>query len=190
MKSYLYLITGWVLYFILHSLLATESIKKYFKDRLGKYLSVYRLIYVLISSSGLYYLVKLNGAINSNLLINVDFFRYIGFVFIAVGISVIVQSFRHYSLMGFVGITNEPVGLKTSGILKHVRHPIYLGTILVVVGYWFVQPDYPTTVSSIIIFIYLAVGIRLEEKKLIRTFGQSYIKYKEEVPAILPRFRR
>ncbi|MFT6214861.1 MAG: protein-S-isoprenylcysteine O-methyltransferase Ste14 [Roseivirga sp.] len=37
------------------------------------------------------------------------------------------------------------------------------------------------------LLIYLPIGIYLEEKKLIQTYGKAYIKYKEEVPALIPK---
>jgi protein-S-isoprenylcysteine O-methyltransferase Ste14 len=189
MESYVSLILGWIVYFFVHSLLAADSIKKYFKRQLGKNFSVYRVIYVLISTIGLWYLIRLNTSIHSELLFSNTISKYVGYVVMAIGISVIAQSFRKYSLSGFLGLANENSDLHVSGILKYVRHPIYLGTILIVSGYWFVRPDYPTLTSVTMILIYLVIGIRLEERKLVKAFGEAYLKYKREVPMIFPRLK-
>ncbi len=41
-----------------------------------------------------------------------------------------------------------------------------------------------TTLISL--FVYLPFGIWLEEKKLIRHFGQAYLDYRQKVPALFP----
>jgi protein-S-isoprenylcysteine O-methyltransferase Ste14 len=37
--------------------------------------------------------------------------------------------------------------------------------------------------------LYFIIGSRFEEKRMIRTIGDDYIRYKEEVPPFIPRFR-
>jgi methanethiol S-methyltransferase len=41
-----------------------------------------------------------------------------------------------------------------------------------------------------ITFLYLPIGIHLEEGKLIAVFGEEYRKYREEVPALIPKLSR
>jgi protein-S-isoprenylcysteine O-methyltransferase Ste14 len=36
--------------------------------------------------------------------------------------------------------------------------------------------------------VYLPIGIHLEERKLIATFGEAYRRYRGEVPALWPRW--
>ena len=37
-----------------------------------------------------------------------------------------------------------------------------------------------------ITFVYLPIGIALEERKLIAAFGEEYRRYRREVPALIP----
>jgi protein-S-isoprenylcysteine O-methyltransferase Ste14 len=106
-------------------------------------------------------------------------------------IFIFKAAFKQYSLRGFTGFeSDDHESFKADGILKHVRHPIYSATILMVVGFWLFIPNVTTLISACCIFIYLAIGIPLEEKKLIKKYGEAYISYKQRVPALIPWFRR
>ena len=189
MERYLLLAIGWTIYFIVHSALADDSVKNYSKRMLGNGFRFYRLFYVLISSGGLLYLIYYNAIIDNDRILESGFFILFGYVWMSLGAMVIFLSFKDYSLRGFLGLKLEDHKLKTDGLLAYVRHPIYLGTVLIVIGYWFVSPYLSTLVSVTCIFVYLAIGIQLEEKKLIKAFGESYVKYKKKVPMIFPRIR-
>jgi protein-S-isoprenylcysteine O-methyltransferase Ste14 len=85
-----------------------------------------------------------------------------------------------------VAIT-ESANLKTDGLYERVRHPAYLGLLLIVVGF-------SATMSSVLSFLALAVPvflaisyrISIEEKLLISEFGEKYIRYKAETKKLIP----
>ncbi len=179
--SYVYLVTGWVVYFALHSLLALDSIKSRFPAR------VFRIFYVILSSAGLLGLLFLNGSIPS-----LKFFasegpvRYISLLLTTFGVMIIQSSFRQYSFKGFVGVSDEQPSLKTDGVLQYVRHPILAGVVLIVLGFFFFIPNLPTLVSCACVLLYVPIGMYFEEKKLVRTYGDAYREYQKKVPAIIP----
>ncbi len=112
------------------------------------------------------------------------------------GVLVIQRSFRYYKLTGFLGFLQlskpeapESNGLQTNGILKYVRHPLYTGTLMIMIGYWFFSPTLINLVSCLSIVFYLAIGIRLEERKLIIEFGNDYLEYQKKVPMLIPSFK-
>ena len=74
--------------------------------------------------------------------------------------------------------------LITSGLFRLCRHPLYLFTIL---G-WLITPVMSLDRLAFIIYacLYLVVGVPIEERKLVKIFGQSYIDYQRRVPAIIP----
>ena len=41
-------------------------------------------------------------------------------------------------------------------------------------------------VTNIILIIYVVIGTKLEEKKLVLEFGDAYVKYQKEVPMLIP----
>lgn len=174
-----------MVYFLLHSLLAAGSAKRRLKTPAGRY---YRILYNVISTVGLVALMIFNGNFPSErLLETTDVVRYLSLLFTTFGVMTIQLSFRQYRLKSFLGLAEEKMELKIEGILKHVRHPIYSGLILVTFGFFLFIPTLATAVSSLCILLYLPIGIFLEEKKLIAAFGESYLRYKKEVPAVVPR---
>lgn len=189
MDKYIFLITSWTLYFFLHSLLADDAVKSKLIPILGLP-ARYRLLYNLFSVVGLVFILFLNASIPASYLIEItDWSRYVSLVFATAGIFVLNAAFKQYSIKGFLGIENDSHEMfKATGILMHIRHPIYSGTILVVIGFWLFTPNVPTLVSVSCIFIYLAIGIPLEERKLIKKYGDAYREYKKNVPALIPRF--
>jgi protein-S-isoprenylcysteine O-methyltransferase Ste14 len=76
------------------------------------------------------------------------------------------------------------------GIHGYVRHPLYLGTFLLIWGFFLLFPYGSLLVTNIIITLYTLLGIFYEEKKLIRDFGEKYESYKREVPMLFPKLRK
>jgi len=172
---------AWVGYFVLHSLLAAPAIKKLFPAK------AYRLIYVLVSLAGL--LALLVFTTNSEapyLFLSEGPVRYISLLLTTVGVMVIQLAFREYSLKSFIGLREEEAELKTSGILAHIRHPIYAGTLLIALGLFLFIPKWPVAVACTSIVLYTLIGIQLEERKLVRLFGQAYTDYQRKVPMLIP----
>jgi protein-S-isoprenylcysteine O-methyltransferase Ste14 len=80
--------------------------------------------------------------------------------------------------------------LVTTGIYGHVRHPQYLGFLLLTLGMnilWI-------TISALLLWPILAIlYYRLakeEDKELEERFGEEYRKYKRTVPMLIPRIHR
>ncbi|MEQ8304504.1 MAG: NnrU family protein [Cyclobacteriaceae bacterium] len=188
MTKFILLFLCWVLYFFLHSWLASTSAKHFAKTSFKFSDRSYRIFYVTLSSVGLILLLVFNSNIPAVLFFsNEGWLRYLSLVLTAFGVIIIKVSFREYDFEAFMGVKNpEGEAFSSNGILSKVRHPIYAGTILIVLGYFLFNPTMPTLVSMSCIFLYLPLGIYLEEQKLIKLYGEKYRKYKEEVPALFP----
>ncbi len=78
-------------------------------------------------------------------------------------------------------------GLIRKGTHAYVRHPIYSGIILIVIGMALYTPTDIVVLSVVCILAYLPAGIYFEEQKLIAEFGDDYLTYRREVPAIFPK---
>ncbi|MBX2968719.1 MAG: isoprenylcysteine carboxylmethyltransferase family protein [Cyclobacteriaceae bacterium] len=192
MEKYSLLVLGWIAYLGLHSVFAADGAKQYFSQNMRSAFRYYRLLYVFFSTIGLFAMLLLNASISSAYLIeSSDWNRYFSLILATFSIFIFKAAFKQYSLKGFAGFeSDEHEQFRADGILKHVRHPIYSATILMVVGFWLFIPNVTTLISACCIFIYLAIGIPLEEKKLIKKYGEAYISYKQRVPALIPWFRR
>ncbi len=191
MISYLIFAGLWVLYFIIHSGLATSRVKSFFERILGKHYRFYRIVYSMISIIGLVLLLFISQSFSPVLLFDPNGLTDIlGLSLVGIGVIIIYLSFRQYQITSFIGFNEEVSNFTRKGILQHVRHPIYSGTILIVVGYFLFSPILSTLISVACILIYLPVGIYFEETKLIRQYGDLYLSYKKDVPAVFPKLRK
>jgi protein-S-isoprenylcysteine O-methyltransferase Ste14 len=83
------------------------------------------------------------------------------------------------------------IRLVIEGLNRYVRHPLYAGTILIVLGLVVFLPTMTNLIVFILILIYTLIGIKLEEKKLVEQFGQEYEDYRKNVPMLIPKiFKR
>jgi protein-S-isoprenylcysteine O-methyltransferase Ste14 len=74
---------------------------------------------------------------------------------------------------------------RTPGIYRRIRHPLYVGWML---AFWAT----PTMTTGHLLFasvftLYMVIAIPFEERDLIRTLGEDYRAYREQVPALIPR---
>jgi protein-S-isoprenylcysteine O-methyltransferase Ste14 len=148
-------------------------------------------MYSLLSTIGLMAILIFNASDTRAVLFDSKgFVRYLSLMLATVGIIVISKAFKQYRLISFIGLKQETNEFTRTGILQHVRHPIYSGTILVVIGFFLFTPTLATLISVSCILIYLPIGIYFEEKKLIKQFGEQYLSYKREVPSVMPRVKK
>ena len=78
--------------------------------------------------------------------------------------------------------------LATTGPYARVRHPQYVGFILIMAGFLF---QWPTLVTFVMFPILVAMYLRLakrEEAEARAEFGAAYEEYAREVPGWIPRF--
>jgi len=186
-----WLIVYWALYYCVHSVLASTAAKSYAQSVWGDKFKYYRLFYSVVAILGFFAILFYGALIPTSYLISpVGWPRYFGLMLAASGVIIIKRSFSGYSIREFLGVKAEKEdSLVRSGILALVRHPLYSGTILVTIGFWLFSPSITNLITCLCLFAYLPIGIYFEEKKLILTFGESYEKYKREVPALIPRVR-
>ena len=73
---------------------------------------------------------------------------------------------------------------------SYVRHPLYFATLLLIWGMFLVFPKDTVLVLVVITNLYLIVGTKLEENKLVNDFGDVYLDYQKRVPMLLPKIFR
>ena len=192
LEQHLLLAFMWIVFCVLHSVLADSHFKKSIATRSPRFFKNYRFYYTLFAfvSLGLviYYQLQLTSPLLfSDLLI----ITIIGSVMTLVGGGIMLICIKKYflSLSGLKSLVAEQVvanELRIDGIHRYVRHPLYLGTFIFIWGLFFLFPYWSLLIADIVITSYTLYAIRLEERKLVDEFGDAYLTYKEQVPMILP----
>lgn len=91
---------------------------------------------------------------------------------------------------GWLKIYRGKGSFVTTGLYSIVRHPQYLGLILIIIGFNVQWPTFPTLVMApILILMYLRLA-RIEERELTEEFGTAYKVYRKRVPAFMPKVIR
>ncbi len=81
-----------------------------------------------------------------------------------------------------------PSGIIDSGVFGYVRHPLYLGVLLIYLGFVFGSFSMLSLFTLLCIFFVYNYLANFEEKDLERMFGEEYLQYKKRVPRWFPRF--
>ena len=76
--------------------------------------------------------------------------------------------------------------LVTSGIYRHLRHPQYLGLILIIVGFTIQWPTAPTLVMAPVLIVMYVRLARREDEELATAFGETFLEYAARTPAFVP----
>lgn len=188
--AYLILVVLWVLFYVLHSLFASMNIKRKFKGWLGSAFKWYRLLYSVFATFFFLAIMIYAGQIpHLQLFASSGSTTYFGFLITGLGTIIVVKSFKYVGFSSFIGTSPEQEGsevLVRDGIHRAIRHPMYLGTILIFLGYLIYQPYMSSLIHLLMLLLYLPVGIYLEEKKLATLFGKKYEQYREAVPMLIP----
>jgi protein-S-isoprenylcysteine O-methyltransferase Ste14 len=77
--------------------------------------------------------------------------------------------------------------LATNGPYAYVRHPQYVGFILIMLGFLLQWPTLVTLVMFPILVTMYAKLARREERDVLSEFGETYRRYIEYTPAFFPR---
>ncbi len=185
----------WVVFGLLHSLLADLRVKEWFSGILGKAFGFYRIVYNLLFIGllgviGWLLAVQPKGTalFNTNTLSLVA-----GAVIALIGFGIMLASLAKFDMGEFLGWSylqpksdKQIETLRTDGFYKYVRHPLYFGTFTFVLGLFLLWPTPLNLLSLGFIYVYTYLGALLEEKKLEKIFGKDYTEYKKKVKMLVP----
>ncbi|MCC7507445.1 MAG: isoprenylcysteine carboxylmethyltransferase family protein [Saprospiraceae bacterium] len=180
---------SWAFFYALHSALAADPVK----DRVMRWRpgirQYYRLAYNTFSILFFCWLLADLYRNPGGFLYSFSIFFYVpGGMLALSGVFLLGASFRNYDLLEFAGVQASEASqtLQTGGLNAWVRHPIYSGVLLLMLGICLV---YPTTSLWAILastVVYLPFGIWWEEKKLLRQYGRAYSDYQKRVKRLIP----
>ncbi|MFQ6128514.1 MAG: methyltransferase family protein [Thermoplasmata archaeon] len=113
-----------------------------------------------------------------------DLMRMWAFVMVTSGILILAGI--SLVVLGWLRIYQSKGELITNGIYGIVRHPQYLGLMLIILGFLIQWPTIITVaMAPILISSYFHLA-RREERELEETFGDIYLMYERSVPMLFP----
>ena len=106
-------------------------------------------------------------------------------ILILPGVAIIVLGLFVMSRSHIVFEVKEPK-VVDYGLYARVRHPMYLGSILLYVGFWVATASLLTLIPLLAVIVGYNYLASKEEELLIAKFGDQYLNYKKRVPKWLP----
>jgi len=94
-----------------------------------------------------------------------------------------------FIIVGWKKIHKSEDRLITDGIYAYVRHPQYLGFLLLTLGMLVQWVTFLTALMWPILAVLYYRLAKEEEKELEKKFGKEYLEYKRKVPMFIPIFK-
>jgi protein-S-isoprenylcysteine O-methyltransferase Ste14 len=194
MLEYLVIVCAVAVFGLQHSGLSairvkSRVIKKWGKNRYGRVFTVTSVVSLMLAflSMGywdwLYFIFSPEDA-------NV-FLALAGVVSILIGLIIAKAASKDLSVTSVADMrTDRKPELVTRGVYSRLRHPLYLATILILVGTMLLYPFPSVLVFCLSLIAYVLIGARLEERKLVVIYGQEYLDYRHKAGFMLPRVSR
>lgn len=118
--------------------------------------------------------------------------RVLGIVLILGGTAVVLHSFWRFVTegRGTPVPAAAPEHLVIGGLYRYVRNPMYVALLAVILGQALLLGHYAPLVYGLGVWAISAAFVRWrEEPVLVKRFGAEYERYRDAVPAWLPRVR-
>lgn len=184
---------SWLAYAVLHSLTASVRCKRLFQQYFPGLFHSYRLLYNLSAALLLVLPLWLLWSYQGELLWQLN--GLTGLVVKSVGLlalSGFLYGLTLYDGSDFIGLRQfsekrqnlqETAPLSLSWLHRYVRHPLYFFGLLII---WAREMNAAWLVSAICLTLYLIIGSRLEDKKLVDIYGEQYRRYMQKVAGLWP----
>ena len=192
---YVLLVALWIAWCTLHSVLISPPMTGWFQRRLPQWFTYYRLAYNLFAAASLLPVLLYGTFIRSEPIVTWHgAWRIVPILLGAAALFFFAAGARRYDLRQFLGlrqiadnktcsVLTDDCALDTGGVLSMVRHPWYIGGMLVI---WARPLDLAAILTNLVISAYFVVGTLLEERKLVSQFGRQYTDYQQRVSMLLP----
>lgn len=183
-------------YGLLHSLLASEVGKRYFRSIFGGNVDrFYRLGFNILAVLTFLPVLGLLAILPDRQLYRIPspwLFLMLagqGFAIVALLIGLLQTGAGHFlGLRQILSPTpTAPPKLNASGLYRYVRHPLYSAGLLFI---WLTPLLTMNLLAlNLALTVYIVVGAYFEERRLVTEFGEAYIEYRQHTPMLLPRIQ-
>jgi protein-S-isoprenylcysteine O-methyltransferase Ste14 len=93
--------------------------------------------------------------------------------------------------IGNIEISPKTKNLVVSGPYKNTRNPMLFGAFLIYLAFaLFINSITSIVIVCGLIVFMLTVVVKMEEKRLLKDFGNQYEEYRKKVPMFIPWFQR
>lgn len=180
---------SWAVFYTIHSSLAASKLKRILKAKWPNFYKNYRVFYSFLSLV-LFFLLMIQASFlpPASLFYPIPIVVHLGYLVATLGVIILLRSIREISLKKFLFESETQTNhLIIKGIYSRIRHPLYLGLVLIFGGYFMVSGTWGAGVHLACLILYLPFGIHFEEKNLLELFGEKYQEYQKQVPALFPK---
>jgi protein-S-isoprenylcysteine O-methyltransferase Ste14 len=120
---------------------------------------------------------------------------YSGGLLLLIGLVMRLRINQDLPVKGLIGGAEmrgdgDPGTLVTGGLYARMRHPRYLQMFLVLLGYALITGYLAIYVIWLLYLPLIGVVILLEERELLRRYGEAYREYRRRVPMLIPHLGR
>src|SRR5579872_5665149 len=118
--------------------------------------------------------------------------RAVGMLLIVAGLAGLVDSFARFALQGLgtPAPIAPPTNLVVTGLYRHVRNPMYVTVLALLLGQALLLGNIVLLVYAAIVWLGFTLFVMIYEEPTLRsTFGESYALYCRNVPRWLPRVK-
>jgi protein-S-isoprenylcysteine O-methyltransferase Ste14 len=173
------------------SITATDYLQK----RLGSNFRFYRLFFNLTAFVTLVPVIMFASSVRTHAILDwPGYMRIFQVILLGMALLLFLLGARRYDAGQLLGLKqirdgnsnkllSDKKDFDTSGIMGITRHPWYLGAIVLI---WVRPLDVSVIIVNVILTTYLIAGTYLEEKKLVREFGDKYRTYQQQVSMLIP----
>lgn len=187
------------LYGFIHSVVASEKVKVFFRKIFGNLIAFYRIGYNIFALAGLYLIWDLAPHPSLQIYKLPPPYDYLVLIPQLIALAGIIWCAKYICVREFLGLNqidrylrneysdnelDENYTLRIEGPYKYSRHPIYFFSIIILMFRAEMDLFYLTMFISFTAYFY--IGSYYEEKKMVRLFGDDYTNYQEKVPRIFP----
>jgi protein-S-isoprenylcysteine O-methyltransferase Ste14 len=112
---------------------------------------------------------------------------WLGLIIVAAGLGFAVWARLHLGRNWSATVTvKQDHELIRTGPYGLVRHPIYTGMLLAVLGSALAIGEWRGLIAFVLFTVGFVIKLKAEERFMSETFGEQYARYRTEVPALIP----
>ena len=121
--------------------------------------------------------------------------QYLSWILMLLSIYLVARSYRALRRQGAASETRadstlyafeKTTALVTTGIFRHIRHPMYASLLALIWGVYFQAPSWPGTALAAIASLLLVLTARADENECLAYFGAPYAAYMRRTCRFIP----